>query len=72
MWNEFYTKRAIEKEAIHDSDLKLFAIQKARELDWDDFKATNSFIKLFKKEHRISSRRYKKTYYSRLFNQKYL
>jgi hypothetical protein len=33
MWNEFYTKRAIEKEAIHDSDLELFAIQKARELD---------------------------------------
>ena len=60
MWNEFYVKRAIEKEAIHDSDLELFAIQKARELDWDHFKASDSFIKLFKKEHRISSRRYKK------------
>jgi hypothetical protein len=32
MWNEFYVKRTIEKEAIHDSDLELFAIQKAREL----------------------------------------
>ncbi|CAF3473549.1 unnamed protein product, partial [Rotaria sp. Silwood2] len=60
MWNEFYVKRAIEKEAIHDSDLELFAIQKARELDWDNFKASDSFIKLFKKEYRISSRRYNK------------
>jgi hypothetical protein len=58
MWNEFYLKRAIEKEAVHDSDLELFAIQKARELYWDDFKASQSFIKLFKKEHGISSRRY--------------
>ncbi|CAF4030805.1 unnamed protein product [Rotaria sp. Silwood1] len=33
MWNEFYLKRAIEKEAVHDSDLELFAIQKARELN---------------------------------------
>ena len=32
MWNEFYVKRTIEKEAIHGSDLELFAIQKAREL----------------------------------------
>ena len=32
MWNEFYVKRTIEKEAIHNSDLELFAIQKAREL----------------------------------------
>lgn len=60
MWDEFYTKRAIEKEAIHDSDLELFAIQQARELNWDNFKASDSFIKLFKKEHRISSRRYNK------------
>jgi predicted transcriptional regulator len=60
MWNEFYLKRAIEKEAVHDSDLELFAIQKARELDWDDFKASQSFIKLFKKEYGISSRRYNK------------
>ena len=51
MWNEFDTKRAIEKEAAHDSDLKLFAIQKARELNWDNFKAGDSFIKLFKKEY---------------------
>ncbi|CAF4695556.1 unnamed protein product, partial [Rotaria sp. Silwood2] len=60
MWNELYVKRAIEKEAIHDSDLELFAIQKARELNWDNFKARNTFIKNFKKEHRISSRRYTK------------
>ncbi|CAF3084411.1 unnamed protein product [Rotaria sp. Silwood2] len=47
MWNEFYMKRAIQKEAI----------QQARELDWDNFKASNSFINLFKKEYEISSRR---------------
>ncbi|CAF1102379.1 unnamed protein product [Didymodactylos carnosus] len=39
MWNEFYIKRTIEKEAIYDSDLKLFAIQKARELNWENFEA---------------------------------
>ena len=60
MWNEFYVKRAIEKEAVYDNDLELYAIQKARELNWDNFKAGDSFIKLFKKEHRISSRRYNK------------
>jgi hypothetical protein len=60
MWNEFYTKRAIEKAAIYDSDLELFAIQKARELNWDKFEASISFIKRFKKKHRISSRRYNK------------
>ena len=53
-------KRTIEKAAIHDSDLELFAIQKARELDWDNFKASESFIMRFKREHRISSRRYNK------------
>ncbi len=31
MFNEFYIKRAIEKEAVHDADLELFAIQKAQE-----------------------------------------
>ena len=60
MWNEFYVKRTIEKEAVHDNDLELFAIQKARELGWDNFKASESFITIFKREHRISSRRYNK------------
>ena len=60
MWNEFYVKRTVEKEAIHDSDLELFAIQKARELGWDNFKASESFSMRFKREHRISSRRYNK------------
>ncbi len=60
MWDEFYTKRAIEKEEIHDSDLELFAIQKARELNWENFKAGETFIKVFKRENRISSRRYNK------------
>jgi len=60
MWNEFYVKRAIEKEAVHDSDLELFAIQKARDLNWNGFKASKSFIRMFKQKHRISSRRYNK------------
>ncbi|CAF4484619.1 unnamed protein product, partial [Rotaria sp. Silwood2] len=60
MFNEFYIKRAIEKEAVHDSDLQLFALQKAKELGWDSFKAGATFIKSFKKKIRISSRRYNK------------
>ena len=60
MWDEFYVKRAVEKEAVHDTDLEHFAIQKVRELDWDKFKVSESFIMTFKKEHRISSRRYNK------------
>ncbi|CAF2914143.1 unnamed protein product [Rotaria sp. Silwood2] len=60
MFNEFYLKRTMEKEAIHDADLELYAIQKARELNWDTFKASKSFINTFKRENRISSRRYNK------------
>ncbi|CAF3413236.1 unnamed protein product [Rotaria socialis] len=60
MWNEFYVKRTIEKAAIHDSDLEPFAIQKARELDWDNFEASEPFIRRFNREHHISSRRYNK------------
>ena len=60
MFNQFYLKRAIEKETVHDTDLELFAIQKARELNWDNFKASELFIMRFKREHRISSRRYNK------------
>ncbi|CAF1381689.1 unnamed protein product [Rotaria sordida] len=56
----YYIARAIEKEAIHDDDLELYAIQKARELDWDTFKASKSFINDFKRENGISSRRYNK------------
>ena len=60
MLNEFYAKRDIEKEAVHDIDLKLFATQKVRDLGWDTFMASESFINTFKKENRISSRRYNK------------
>jgi len=60
MFNEFYVKRAIEKEAVHDTDLQLFALQQAKELGWDNFKASATFIKSFKKANRISSRRYNK------------
>ncbi|CAF1545629.1 unnamed protein product [Rotaria sp. Silwood1] len=37
--NRFKKKRTIEKETVHDADLDLYAIQKARELNWDTFKA---------------------------------
>jgi len=60
MFDEFYLKRTIEKEALHDTDLELYAIQKARELNWDTFKASKSFINTFKRENEISSRRYNK------------
>ena len=30
MFEQFYQKRTIEKEAVHDDDLQLHAIQKAR------------------------------------------
>ena len=35
-------------------------IEKARELDWEDFKSSISFVNSFKKENRISSRKYTK------------
>lgn len=60
MFNQFYLKRTIEKEAFHDDDLELYAIQKAKELNWDTFKASKSFINDFKRENGISSRRYNK------------
>ena len=41
MWNKYYVKRTTEKEAIHDNDLELFAIQKARELGWDSSKVNH-------------------------------
>ncbi|CAF3011152.1 unnamed protein product [Rotaria sp. Silwood2] len=60
MLNEFYIKRAIEKEAVHDIDLQHFAIQKARDLGWHSFKASESFIIRFKNENRIPSKKYNK------------
>ena len=40
MTNEFYIKRTIENEAVHDDNLKLYVIQKAEELDGDIFKVS--------------------------------
>ena len=59
MFNQFYVRRTIKKEAIHD-DLELYAIQKARGLNWHTFTASKSFINDFKRENGISSRRYNK------------
>ncbi|CAF1566225.1 unnamed protein product, partial [Rotaria sp. Silwood1] len=55
MFNKFYFKRTIEKEAVHDADRERYAIQKTRELNRDEFKASKSFINTFKRENRISS-----------------
>ena len=60
MWDEFYVKRVIEKEAVYDTDLQCFAIQKAREMNWEEFKASETFVLAFKEEYQISSRRYNK------------
>ena len=54
MLHEFYRKRPVEKETVHDADLGLYALQKARELNWNIFKASKSFIQAFKKESKIS------------------
>ena len=60
MTNEFYIKRAIEKEAVHDDNLKLCTIQKAKELERNTFKDGKSFINMLKKENRISTRQHNK------------
>ena len=60
MWNEFYAKWVIEEKVIHDTDLEPFANQKARELYWNNFNASEPFITRFKREHGILSRRYNK------------
>lgn len=43
--------------AIHDSDLKRWAIQKARLHGQNDFKASKNFISNFKKEYRLVGRK---------------
>ena len=60
MLHEFYIKRQVEKEIVYDADLELYAIQEARELTCDAFKASKLFIQAFKKEKKILSRRYNK------------
>ena len=57
MLDEFYIKRAVEKEAVQDTDLQLFAFQKAKGLGWNNFNAGATFLKSFKKDNRISPRR---------------
>ena len=70
MLDEFYIKKAIEKEAVHDTDLQQFAIQKAKELGWNNYKACATFIKSLKKNNRISSRRYNKLITRETLNRK--
>ena len=52
--HEFCIKRQVEKEIVHHADIELYAIQKVRELNWDTFKASKSFIQAFKQENKIS------------------
>ena len=60
MLHKFYIERQVEKDTVHDADLELYAFQNPRELNWDTFTASKSFIKAFKKEKKISSRGYNK------------
>ena len=53
MTNDFCIKRAIEKGTVHDDDLKFYAIQKAKELDWNTIKGSKSFIHMFNEENRM-------------------
>ena len=55
MLHEFYITRQVAKETVHNADLELYAIQKARELNWDTFRTSKSFIQAFKKEKKISA-----------------
>ena len=41
--------------AIHDINLRLWALQKARELDLNNFEASDKWLLTFKHRHRISS-----------------
>lgn len=43
--------------SVHDLDLRRWALQKARELDWADFQASYHWILEFKHRHAICSRR---------------
>jgi hypothetical protein len=60
MWNQYYIKRAIKKEVGRDNNLQFIAVQKVRELNWDNFKVNESFLTTFKKVNRILSRRHNK------------
>ncbi|CAF3921063.1 unnamed protein product [Rotaria sp. Silwood1] len=64
MINEFYLKGTVEKESVHDADLELYAIQKARELNWNTFKASKSFINIFKKRKQNIIQKIQQNYYS--------
>lgn len=60
MFERFYLKRVIETEVIHEIDLELHTNKKSRELNQKKFKASKTFINNFKRENRISLKRFKK------------
>lgn len=55
-WNKFLECRA-RKKAIHDIDIRRWALEKARELQLTHFKASTWWLTEFKKKNKIVSRR---------------
>lgn len=57
MSSQFFHHRAELKVAVHDRDLKMWAMEKAFELGLHHFKACSKFILTFKNENKITSRK---------------
>ena len=55
-WDKFLSSRAINR-AVHDVDLRRWALEKARELQLTSFRASNWWINEFKEKNKIVSRR---------------
>lgn len=54
--NKFNESR-IKNDIIHDTDIKRWALRKAEELNYNQFKACNSWINKFKRDNNIVSRK---------------
>ncbi|KAE8739814.1 hypothetical protein FOCC_FOCC014682 [Frankliniella occidentalis] len=54
---EQYTQAKNNHKIVHDVDLKRWALKKARDLQCNQFKASDSWVYNFKKHHRIVSRK---------------
>lgn len=47
---------------IHDSDLRMWAMEKSREMQFDEFKASDTWLYKWKKNNRVVSRKITKVY----------
>lgn len=54
---DVFTKLRSRHEAIHDNDVITCALLKAREIDYEDLKASATWLLNFKRKHHIVSRR---------------